>query len=116
MTTKTQSLWISMPVIIRAVIGGVLIGMIAANVWPILLLKLGMPSAAVVELVFLGFYAWWAAGGGPPTRLKGCICNFGDSYAPGHGEAERTEIGAHSLQCRCPVDCVLIERRTCGGA
>ena len=39
-----------MPVIIRALIGGILIGMIAANVWPVLLLKLGMPGAAVAEL------------------------------------------------------------------
>jgi membrane protease YdiL (CAAX protease family) len=67
---------VSVPVIIRAVIGGILIGMIAANVWPILLLELGMPSAAVVELVFLGLYAWWAAGGGPPTSLKGIRADY----------------------------------------
>jgi membrane protease YdiL (CAAX protease family) len=76
MTIKTKSLLIRVPVIIRAVIGGILVGMIAANVWPILFLKLGMPKAAVVELVFLGLYAWWAAGGGPPTRLKGIRADY----------------------------------------
>jgi membrane protease YdiL (CAAX protease family) len=58
------------PIIIRAVFGGVLIGMIAANVWPILLLKIGMPTAAGAEIVFLAIYGWWAAGGGPPARFK----------------------------------------------
>jgi membrane protease YdiL (CAAX protease family) len=58
------------PVIIRAVVGGILIGMIAANVWPILLRALGMPLAAGAEIAFLTPYVWWAAGGGPPRRFK----------------------------------------------
>jgi membrane protease YdiL (CAAX protease family) len=58
-------------VIVRALIVGLLVGMIAANVWPLLLLNLGMPVAAVVEVVFLGAYVWWASGGGPPRSLKG---------------------------------------------
>lgn len=66
----TKSLWIRVPVIIRAVFGGILIGMMAANIWPILLLRIGLPTAAGVELAFLGLYAWWAAGGGPPARFK----------------------------------------------
>jgi membrane protease YdiL (CAAX protease family) len=76
MTIKTKNLWTRVPVIIRALIGGILIGMLAANVWPILLLKLGMPRAAVVELIFLGLYAWWAAGGGPPTRFKAIRADY----------------------------------------
>jgi membrane protease YdiL (CAAX protease family) len=67
-----KSLWLRLPIIIRAVIGGILIGMIAANVWPILLVTLAgaLPAAAVAEVAFLGLYIWWAAGGGVPERFK----------------------------------------------
>jgi membrane protease YdiL (CAAX protease family) len=67
---NTQSLWGRVPIIIRAIIGGLLVGMIAANIWPIFLVTLGMPAAAGVELIFLALYVWWAAGGGPPARFK----------------------------------------------
>lgn len=53
-----------------AIVGGVVIGMAAANVWPILLFKLGVPAAAVAEVLFLALYVWWAAGGGPPSRFR----------------------------------------------
>jgi membrane protease YdiL (CAAX protease family) len=52
------------------VVVGILIGMIAANVWPIFLVKLGMPLAAGAEAAFLALYVWWAAGGGPPARFR----------------------------------------------
>jgi membrane protease YdiL (CAAX protease family) len=58
------------PVIVRAVVVGVVIGLVAANVWPLLLLKLGMPMAAAAEALFLAAYIWWAAGGGPPARWR----------------------------------------------
>jgi hypothetical protein len=64
------------PIIIRAVFGGVLIGMVAANVWPILLLKIGMPTAAGAEVVFLAVYGWWAAGGGPPARFRSLRADY----------------------------------------
>jgi hypothetical protein len=54
------SLWSRLPVVARAVVVGILVGMIAANVWPLLLLKLGMPTAAVAELLFLSLYVGWA--------------------------------------------------------
>ena len=60
--------WI--PIVIRAIVAGLFIGLVAANVWPILLLKLGMPLAGVVEAAFLAAYIWWAAGGGPPRSLR----------------------------------------------
>ncbi|MBV9694718.1 MAG: CPBP family intramembrane metalloprotease, partial [Alphaproteobacteria bacterium] len=47
-----------------------LVGMIAANVWPILLLKIGMPLAAAAEALFLALYVWWVRGGGPPRSWK----------------------------------------------
>lgn len=62
------SRWARLPVLLRAIINGVLIALIAANVWPLLLVSLGVPLAATVEVVFLGLYVWWASGGGPPQR------------------------------------------------
>jgi hypothetical protein len=50
---NSKSLWGRVPVIIRAVIGGILVGMIAANIWPIFLVAFGMPVAAGAEITFL---------------------------------------------------------------
>jgi membrane protease YdiL (CAAX protease family) len=69
------SRWTKLPVSLRAIIAGIVIGLIPANVWPALLLSLGVPVAASVEVVFLGLYVWWASGGGPPHRTsiaRGC--------------------------------------------
>jgi membrane protease YdiL (CAAX protease family) len=59
------------PVIIRAIVGGLLVGMLPANVWLVFLvaLKLPVPLAMAAELLFLGAYLWWVRGGGPPKRL-----------------------------------------------
>ena len=53
-------------VVAKAIVIGITIGLGAANVWPILLLRLGMPMDSVVENIFLALYVWWAQGGGPP--------------------------------------------------
>jgi membrane protease YdiL (CAAX protease family) len=66
----TPSLWSRLPVWLRAILSGLLIGLIAANVWPLLLLSLGVPLAAVAELIFLALYFWWASGGGPPRGTQ----------------------------------------------
>jgi membrane protease YdiL (CAAX protease family) len=55
---------------VRAVVVGALIALIAANVWPVLLVRLSVPYAATVELLFLGLYVWWARGGGPPRSTR----------------------------------------------
>jgi membrane protease YdiL (CAAX protease family) len=60
-----------MLVILRAIVMGLAVGLIAANVWPLLLLKLGMPIASVAEIAFLAAYLSWASGGGPPKRWRG---------------------------------------------
>lgn len=65
-----STLWRRLPVVVRAVLIGLLVGMIAANVWPLFLLKLGMPAAAIAELAFLSLYVAWAAGRGPPQKLR----------------------------------------------
>ena len=62
--------WARLPVSLRAVISGLLIGLAPANVWLPLLLKLGVPLAATTEAVFLAVYLWWASGGGPPLTSK----------------------------------------------
>jgi membrane protease YdiL (CAAX protease family) len=63
-------MWAQLPVSLSAVAIGLLIGLVPANVWPPLLLTLGVPLAATTEAVFLGLYVWWASGGGPPRASK----------------------------------------------
>ena len=62
------SRWATFRVSVRAIIIGIVIALIPANVWPPLLSNLGVPLAATIEVVFLGLYVWWASGGGPPKR------------------------------------------------
>jgi membrane protease YdiL (CAAX protease family) len=71
-------LWSRIPVIVRAIVGGLLIGMIPANVWLVLLvvLKLPVPEAAAAEIVFLAIYVWWARGGGPPASFKAVRADY----------------------------------------
>lgn len=64
------SRWAILPVSLQAIIAGILIALIAANVWPLLLATLGVSLAAIAEIVFLGLYIWWAGGGGPPKRTE----------------------------------------------
>jgi membrane protease YdiL (CAAX protease family) len=59
-----------LPVWLRAVIAGLLVGLLAANVWLPLLLGLAVPVAATVEVIFLALYVWWASGGGPPRATQ----------------------------------------------
>jgi membrane protease YdiL (CAAX protease family) len=63
--------WSTLPVSLRAIIVGILVGLIAANVWPILLRSVGVPLAAIVEVLFLTLYLWWVSGGGPPRSTQG---------------------------------------------
>jgi membrane protease YdiL (CAAX protease family) len=59
-------------VIVSAIVGGLLVGMVPANVWLLFLvgLKLPVPLAVAAELLFLAAYVWWARGGWPPQRLR----------------------------------------------
>ena len=58
------------PVVISAIAKGLVIGLVAANAWPLLLAGLGMPAAAAAEAGFLALYFWWASGGGGPASIK----------------------------------------------
>jgi membrane protease YdiL (CAAX protease family) len=72
MTTQdlAPNLWTKLPVLLRAIICGILIALTAANVWPLLLLNVGVPLATIAETIFLTLYLWWASGGGPPRRIQ----------------------------------------------
>jgi membrane protease YdiL (CAAX protease family) len=56
--------------VLTAIVVGIVVAMLAANVWPILLLSFGVPIAAVMEILFLAAYLYWMAGGWPPTTLR----------------------------------------------
>ena len=67
---RRPNLWARLPVLLQAIICGFLVAMIAANVWPLLLLNLGAPLAALAEAAFLTLYIWWFSGGGPPQSMR----------------------------------------------
>jgi membrane protease YdiL (CAAX protease family) len=52
------------------VFSGLLIALLAANVWPLLLFNLPVPVAAAAEAAFLSLYVWWASGGGYPGSSR----------------------------------------------
>lgn len=72
MTTQhgAPSRWATLPISLRAVISGLLITLAAVNVWPLLLLNLGVLLAAFAEAIFLGLFLWWTGGGGPPRTTQ----------------------------------------------
>jgi membrane protease YdiL (CAAX protease family) len=67
---RTLSAWKRLPISLRAILSGILIALPAANVWPLLLLNLSVPLAAIAEAIFLTIYLWWASGGGPPRTMQ----------------------------------------------
>jgi membrane protease YdiL (CAAX protease family) len=72
MTTQDRapSRWANLPISLRAVIAGLLVTLAAVNVWPLLLLNLGVPLAAFAEAISLGLFLWWTSGGGPPRTAQ----------------------------------------------
>ena len=66
--------WARLPVALRAVISGLAVGLIAANVWSVLLLTVGGVAAPVIEAGFLVAYVWWAGGRGPPRSTVPARC------------------------------------------
>jgi len=53
---------------------------VAANVWPLLLLKMVVPLAAGLEVLFLALYVFWASGNG---RLRHGSAWAGLAQRPG---------------------------------
>ena len=62
--------WSRLPVTPRAIISGLVVGLGAANVWPVLLRSCGLPVAAICEVAFLGLYLAWARGAFPPKSTS----------------------------------------------
>jgi membrane protease YdiL (CAAX protease family) len=67
---RIPSPWDKLPLSFRAILLGLLVTLPAANVWPLLLVSLGVPLATAAEAVFLGFFLWWTSGGGPPRSTQ----------------------------------------------
>ena len=70
MQDTAPSLWMKLPISLRAISSGLLIALVAANVWLLLLPNLGVPLAVIGEAIFLAMYVWWAGGGGPPRTTQ----------------------------------------------
>jgi membrane protease YdiL (CAAX protease family) len=72
MTTQdgVSSRWAKLRNSLLVIGSGLLIALVPANVWPLLLINLGVPLAAIIEAIFLGLYLWWASGGGPPRTMQ----------------------------------------------
>jgi membrane protease YdiL (CAAX protease family) len=70
MQNRFPSFWMKLPVSLRAIVSGFLLAAVASNVWPLLLVNLGVPLAAIAEAMFLGLYLWWGSGGGPPRAMQ----------------------------------------------
>jgi membrane protease YdiL (CAAX protease family) len=64
------TLWTRLPVAFRAVLTGLIVFAVTANVWLVLLVKMGTLAAAVIEALFLAGLVWWSQGGGPPQAAK----------------------------------------------
>lgn len=65
-----SSRWTKLPVVLRAVLIGLVIALPAANLWPLLVLNVGVSLAATAELIFLALYVWWVSGEGPPRTTQ----------------------------------------------
>jgi membrane protease YdiL (CAAX protease family) len=74
MTSRTtplqRGLWARLPILLRAIVLGLLIALVPANAWPVFLVKLGAVGGAIAETLFLVLYVWWASGGGPPRSAQ----------------------------------------------
>jgi len=72
---RAPGLWAKLPMLFRAIISGVVVALVAANVWPLLLLTLSVPVAAIAEAIFLALFLWWTAGEGPPRTTQAVRAN-----------------------------------------
>jgi membrane protease YdiL (CAAX protease family) len=67
---RARSRWAKLPISLRAIISSLFLTLAAINVWPLLLLKFGVPLAALAQTIFLGLFLWWTGGGGPPRSTE----------------------------------------------
>jgi membrane protease YdiL (CAAX protease family) len=67
--------WAKLPTPVRAILSGLVVALIATNVWPLLLLNLSVPLATIAEAIFLALFLYWTAGGGPPRTTQAVRAN-----------------------------------------
>ena len=68
---RAISLWARIPLSARAIVAGLLVGLIGANVWSLLTVAFGARIWTVLaEIVFLALYIAWARGLGPPSATR----------------------------------------------
>jgi membrane protease YdiL (CAAX protease family) len=98
MTTKGSlaRLWSKLPVSLRAIVSGLLVGMLAANVWLILLLHLNVLLAALTEVAFLTVYLWWVAGNGSPRSTQ---ASRADAFRRGKLTSQQWRWGIPAAIC-----------------
>lgn len=70
-STAKHGVWDRLPTAVRAIVAGLAVGLIGANVWSLLLIATGPLAASILEPVFLIVYLWWASGHGPPPGTAG---------------------------------------------
>jgi membrane protease YdiL (CAAX protease family) len=68
--TSAPSPWTKLPSSVRAIFSGLLLALVATNVWPLFLLNFSVPLATIAEAIFLTLFLWWTAGGGPPRTTQ----------------------------------------------
>ncbi len=68
---QASGLWARIPLTARAIVAGLLVGLVGANVWSILAVVLGARIwTALAETAFLALYIAWARGMGPPSSTR----------------------------------------------
>jgi membrane protease YdiL (CAAX protease family) len=68
---RADGLWARIPLSARAIVAGLLVGLIGANVWSVLTVVLGIQVwTALAEIAFLALYIAWARGLGPPRSTR----------------------------------------------
>lgn len=71
MAQSASGLWNRIPISARAIVCGLLVGLIGANVWSVFLIGLGPRVWAVLgEILFLLLYLAWSRGMGPPVSTQ----------------------------------------------
>lgn len=67
--------WAKLPTSVRAIFSGLVLALVATNVWPLLLLNHSVPLATIAEAIFLALFLYWTAGGGPPRTTQAVRAN-----------------------------------------
>jgi membrane protease YdiL (CAAX protease family) len=71
MAMAASGLWNRIPISARAIVSGLLVGLVGANVWSVFLIGLGPRVWAVLcEVLFLILYLAWTRGMGPPASTQ----------------------------------------------